>query len=439
MKYIIPIPLLIITVYLLTNLVVPATVKGETLFLANAALWATVIIATLLLQKFSQTKMWRTKGDVIQLAVMVAVMQLILAIFFSFFMGFGANPSVWTLATLTVYFPYLLMPFLAIELSRAYLTKAIKHKESTLNLLLISLFYTFILSATILGYASLITPLAISEFLIKTFIPTLAVSVLATYLASLGGFKANLTYMLIPAAFSWFSPILPNPPWTVQSIATVMAATIGFLIVDQTITPSPVKRIHPKILKEQKTQLASWTAIILIGLVAVWSSVGLLGFTPTIIGSGSMQPTLNPGDITIVISAPINTIQRGDIVQYRTTEAMIIHRVIDTYTSRGTIWFITKGDANNDPDPDPVGEDQVVGKAIFTIPQLGWVSIALKEFPANAYTFLTIIVPEALTNGFNFLLTNGVYITSALVFTAYSYLLLTYKARRKGGAKNRNE
>jgi signal peptidase len=437
MKYILSIPLLILTVYLLTNLVVPAALKGETIFLADAALWATVLIVTLLLQKFSQTQMWRTKGDVIQLAAMVAAFQLVLAIFFSFFMGFGANPAVWTPTTLIVYFPYLLMPFLAIELSRAYLAKATNHKKLT-YLLLISLFYAFVLSATIPGYTSLTTPLAISEFLIRTFIPTLAVSVLATYLANLGGFTANLTYMLIPTAFSWFSPILPNPPWTVQSIITVMAATIGFLIIDQTITPSPIKRIHPKILKKQKTQLTSWTAIILIGLVAVWSSAGLLGFTPTIIGSGSMQPTLNVGDIAIIISAPVSTIEKGDIIQYRTADAQITHRVIDIYTSGGTLRFITKGDANNAADPDPVSQDQIVGKVVLTIPQLGWVSIALKDFAAKAYTFLTITVPEALTNTFNFLLTNGVYITSALAFTAYSYLLLAYKNQRKGG-KTQNE
>jgi signal peptidase len=323
------------------------------------------------------------------------------------------------------------MPFLAIELSRAYLTKAVNRKESTLNLFLISLFYTFILSATIPGYTSLTTPLAISEFLIKTFIPTLAVSVLATYLANLGGFTANLTYMLIPTAFSWFSPILPNPPWTAQSILTVMAATIGFLIIDQTITPSPVKRIHPKILKKQKTQLTQWTAIILIGLIAIWSSFGLLGFTPTIIGSGSMQPALNPGDITIIISTPPSTIEVGDIIQYRTADAPITHRVTDTYTSGGSRWFITQGDANNAPDPDPVGQDQVMGKVVFTIPQLGWVSIALKEFATNTYTFFTTTVPQALTNAGSFILTNGVYITAALAFTAYSYLLLTYKQIKK--------
>ena len=431
MKYTIPIPILIITVYLLTNIIVPYTFTGNIIFLIDALLWAIPIAATILITKLTQTTMKRTDKTLIQLAAIIAVFQVFLAVFTAFFMGFGKNANIWTPTTLTIYFPYLLMPFLAMELSRAYLTKAVNRKESTLNLFLISLFYTLILSATISGYTSLTTPLAISEFLIKTFIPTLAVSVLATYLANLGGFPANLIYMLIPTAFSWFSPILPNPPWTAQSIITVMAATIGFLIIDQTIITSPAKRIHPKILKKQKNQLTQWTAIILIGLVAVWSSTGLLGFTPTIIGSGSMQPTLNVGDITIIISAPVNTIAEGDIIQYRTADAPIIHRVTDTYTSGGSRWFITKGDANNAPDPDPVGQDQVMGKAVFTIPQLGWVSITIKDFAINAYTFFTTTVPQTLTNAGSFILTNGVYITAALAFTAYSYLLLTYKTVKK--------
>jgi hypothetical protein len=79
-----------------------------------------------------------------------------------------------------------------------------------------------------------------------------------------------------------------------------------------------------------------------------------------------------------------------------------------------------------------------MGKVVFTIPQLGWVSIAIKEFAANTYTFLTTTVPQTLSNAGSIIVTNGVFITSALAFTAYSYLLLTYKNQRKGG-KNKNE
>ena len=429
------IPILILIVYLLTCLVIPTAFKGEMIFLADAALWATVIPVTILISKSQQIRIWQKDETMLEIAAVIAVFQLVAAVFASFFMGFGKNANVWTPLTLTIYLPYLLIPFLATELARTYLAQTTSKHKPTLSLLLIGLFFTLLITP-IQYYAGLTTPLTISEFLVKTFIPTLAISLLATYFAFLGGFPANLIYMAIPAFFMWFSPILPNPPWTVQSMITVIATTVGFFFLDQTIKPPSTKQIH-RTLKKQKSQLPYWTAIALIGLIAVWSSTGLLGFTPTIIASGSMQPALNPGDIALIIKAPASTIKIGDIIQYQTADAPVIHRVIDTYTQGNTLWFVTQGDANNAPD-DPVNERNIMGKVAFIIPQLGWVSIAIKEFAANTYTFLTTTVPQTLSNAGSIIVTNGVFITSALAFTAYSYLLLTYKNQRKGG-KNKNE
>jgi len=435
MKYTLPIPILTIVVYILATLVIPWIFRGKTIFLLDVALWTAVIVTTLFFAKHQQVKMWRTSKTIIQFAAAIATLQIFLVVLTSFFMGFGKNANVWTLSALAIYFPYLLVPFLAVELSRAYLTQTTGKHKPTLTLLLISIFYTLIATTTS-RYTSLTTPLAISKFLIETFTPTLAISLLATYFAHLGGFTANLTYMAIPAFFTWFSPILPNPPWTVQSILTVIATTTGFLILDQTVKPPSTKRIH-RTLKKQKSQLPYWTAIALICLIVIWSSTGLLGFTPSVIASGSMAPTLNPGDIAIIISVPSQTIRIGDIIQYYTADMMVIHRVTDTYTAGGTSWFITKGDANTEPD-DPVNQNQVIGKSVFTIPQLGWVSVAFKDLAANAFTFLTTTLSQTLTTAWTLITTNLVCISSALAFTSYAYLLLTYKNHRKRG-KTQNE
>jgi signal peptidase I len=434
MKYTLPIPILTITVYLLATLVVPCIFRSQTILLVDVTLWTTVIATTLLFAKHQQVKIWRTDKTILQFATLIATLQIFFVVFASFFMGFGKNANIWTPSALAIYFPYLLVPFLAVELSRAYLTQITGKHKPTLMLLLISLFYTLI-ATTMSRYASLITPLAISKFLIETFTPTLAISLLATYFAYLGGFTANLTYMAIPTFFTWFSPILPNPPWTAQSMITVIATTIGFLILDQTVKPPSTKRIH-RTLKKQKSQLPYWTGIALIGLIVVWSSTGLLGFTPSVIASGSMTPTLNTGDIAIIISVPPRTIRIGDIIQYYTADMMVIHRVIDTYVAGGTRWFITKGDANTEPD-DPVNQNQVIGKSVFTIPQLGWVSVALKELAANTFTFLTTMLRQTLITTWMWI-TNLVYISSALAFASYAYLLFVYKNHRKRG-KTQNE
>ncbi|MEM3696540.1 MAG: signal peptidase I [Candidatus Bathyarchaeia archaeon] len=434
MKYIFGIPVLILTVYLLTNLFVPYVFGGEMIFIMDALLWAIIIPLTILISKLTKTNLLQTDKTLIQLATIIAVFQVFLSVFMAFFIGFGKNALTWTPRALAIYFPFLLTPFLATEISRAYLAQTVSKHKPTMAILLISIFYT-LLTPTIPYYLDLTSPLAIAEFLIRTLIPTLATSLLATYFAYLGGLPANLTYMAVPVFFTWFSPILPNIQWQTQSILTVTATTIGFIILDQTVKPLPTakeRRIHRiRLTRKGKSQTIYWTAIALIAVIAVWSTTGLLGFTPTIIASGSMQPTLNPGDIAIVIATPAKTIKIGDIIQYQATaQAPTIHRVIDKYTSGGTLWFITQGDANNAPD-NPVNEQQIMGKVVLTIPKLGWISIYLKEFFASAYTFFTTTLPNAITEGTAFTLKNGVYITTALALTAYSYLLLTYHATKK--------
>jgi len=437
MKQVFVIPISILTVYLLTNLIVPIASKGETVFIVDAILWATIIPLTFFIAKLSQTNILKTGKTLIQIAAIIAAFQVFLAVFMAFFMGFGKNINVWTPSALAIYFPFLLMPFLAVEFSRALLAQTVSKHKPTMAIVTISLFYT-LLTPTIPNYLNLTTPLAIAEFLIRTLIPTLATSLLATYFAYLGGFPANLLYMAVPALFTWFSPILPNIQWQTSSILTVTATTTGFIILDQTVKPLPTAKerhhtpIQKSLTRKNEKQTMYWTTIALIGVVTVWSTTGLLGFTPTIIASGSMTPTLNPGDIAIVIATPAKTIKIGDIIQYRTAnaEAPIIHRVIDKYESGGTLWFITQGDANNAPD-DPINERQVMGKVITVIPQLGWISIYLKEFAHQTYNFFTTTLPNTIIEGGKLALTNGIYITTALALTAYSYLLLTYKEQKR--------
>jgi len=62
-------------------------------------------------------------------------------------------------------------------------------------------------------------------------------------------------------------------------------------------------------------------------------------------------------------------------------EATIMHRVIEIQeTETGGKLFITKGDANDQPDSEPVMPENVVGKTVMTIPKIGWASIAVKQF-----------------------------------------------------------
>jgi signal peptidase len=186
--------------------------------------------------------------------------------------------------------------------------------------------------------------------------------------------------MGILIGFQWFSPILPDPHWTVLALIGTIAPAIGFIILQDSIKENFKKiRIHRK-----KESGYGWTIVAIFSLIIVFFSYGFLGVEPTVISSGSMQPAINTGDIALVDEIDTSQIQIGDIIQIaqETTNGniKIVHRVIDIYKDdKGQLFFITKGDANEDPDLEPVYYKNVLGKVIYTIPKLGWMQIYMNS------------------------------------------------------------
>lgn len=388
------IALALLTAYLLNSLVIPFVFHGIAITILDTTAWVIALVAVFFILRQGQTTIAKRNGEMVITAIMIAAAQIILPTFIAFFMGFARNVLIWDIQTLAVYFPYLFAGFLAVELSRVTLAQTSNRRKPASTLLLTSILCAVVSIPTYTGLAS---PAGVLKFLLETFMPTLAVSMLATCFAFYGGLLASLTYMAIPTFFAWFSPILPNPSWAIQSLITVVLSTVGFIILDQTTNQKVIKHFSRKSLRQ--STLLSWIGILILGVILVWGSSGMLGVTPTIIASGSMQPTLRIGDIVILVPASAASINVGDIVQYQTTNMTIIHRVIDAFTSGGSTWIVTKGDANSAPD-GPVNPGQVTGKLLVTIPQLGWVSIFLKTFITMTFDYLLanpVVLCTALT------------------------------------------
>lgn len=89
--------------------------------------------------------------------------------------------------------------------------------------------------------------------------------------------------------------------------------------------------------------------------------------------TGSMTPAYSVGGVVYVKETDISDIHVGDVVTYRLgtdTEYVMTHRVVEMDDS----FFITKGDANNAVDPEPVSYDRIIGKVVLFIPGLAGVA-----------------------------------------------------------------
>ena len=71
-------------------------------------------------------------------------------------------------------------------------------------------------------------------------------------------------------------------------------------------------------------------------------------------------------------------IEVGQVIVYRTNRPdPIIHRVIHVYQEDGKRFFQTKGDHNvaSNFDEKKIAGEQVIGRALFRVPVLGWIKI----------------------------------------------------------------
>jgi len=84
--------------------------------------------------------------------------------------------------------------------------------------------------------------------------------------------------------------------------------------------------------------------------------------------SGSMRPALCPGDLVIVKAMDPASINVGDIVTFKSETGVFTHRVFEKKTENGVILFITKGDANEDPDPAYFDASQLIGRVVLVVP-----------------------------------------------------------------------
>lgn len=110
------------------------------------------------------------------------------------------------------------------------------------------------------------------------------------------------------------------------------------------------------------------------------------------ISSESMSKKINKGDIVIIKQCEALEIQEGDIITFKTNSEVVTHRVKKVTNEGGKVLYITKGDNNNVEDTSYVSYNQVIGKVVNTIPNLGNIVLMLNSKIVLAICILAILV-----------------------------------------------
>ncbi|WIB15791.1 signal peptidase I [Curtobacterium sp. MCPF17_050] len=106
--------------------------------------------------------------------------------------------------------------------------------------------------------------------------------------------------------------------------------------------------------------------------VAFWGIAPLaLGWHTTTVMTGSMQPTLLPGDVVVSKPVPAHDLRAGQVLLFPDPDhagVLRLHRLHDV-DARGEL--VTKGDANPEADSTAVTRSSVVGVGYLRVPLVG--------------------------------------------------------------------
>ena len=148
-----------------------------------------------------------------------------------------------------------------------------------------------------------------------------------------------------------------------------------------------------------------------LGVLLVTATAGALtvALYPTVTSgsamavlSGSMSPDYPVGAMVFTRAVEPADVVVGDVLTFQRLSdpaELVTHRVIAVDSSAGAPVFITKGDANNAADLDPVPASAVQGRLWFGVPELGRAAAILHSPQGLGFLILLICAVVAVFPG----------------------------------------
>jgi len=165
-------------------------------------------------------------------------------------------------------------------------------------------------------------------------------------------------------------------------------------VSDPEPAPSPARRSGWRVAGRTASAVLLGFALLVAGLVVVLPAVA--GGTTFTITGRSMEPAIPVGALIVTQRVDADEIAIGDVITFQLESGspqVATHRVVGVNLESDRRAFITKGDANDAEDAEPVIVEQVRGRLWYAVPYVGWVNAV---FSGSVRSWLIPAVAVAL-------------------------------------------
>ena len=321
-------------------------------------------------------------------ALLFAMVYVSVLFVLGLFFGFGTNVMAPNAAVIVNNFWNIAPIFFMGNVIRCKLLKNVGKDDAVKAIVILTIAFTIVGLSEIRQIAQGAN-IDFGEFIFASVFFAIVLNLAVAYFAHNGSilsvFIISGVYSLPPS----LSPVLPNIqsfPWALIS-TTVLGASLYVyvvLVADKAKGRKYQEEIeyhqHDSWIKQKLSAYNIIFAVAAIGLAAFF--LGFFPRYPVAILTTSMTGTFDRGSLVLLHRVPdgqaYDMVDENTVVHFYIMGREYVHRVIEfDYNSTGDRVYITKGDANDFPDPWRVGQDDVIGVAWGFIPFVGYPRVAL--------------------------------------------------------------
>ncbi len=252
-----------------------------------------------------------------------------------------------------------------------------KGEKSKLILYFVILLYILIDLALNVRYYDLGVNVELLEFSTVVLLPSFFKNLMLTTFTYKYGMKPSIVYRLILELYIYFVPFIPNLGLYLESVFLMFFPILLNRIINYGFEKSKKKDYYTK------NRLGLTVLIIVFILTAsiVALNSNLFRFWMAAVGSGSMEPTINVGDVIIVDKGYQKKLEKlvvGDILVFKIGKNIYTHRITKITKNNNEYNINTKGDRKGQLEDSWVVTNQdVIGVVKYKIKYIGYPTVWL--------------------------------------------------------------
>lgn len=361
-------------VFIYGLVIIPKLLKYEDFILASFLL--ILVFISVCLYGYKKAKKNKNQSNMTWLIILESFLFYFGIIAIGFFKGFLINSYSLSKIAINIFFPIIII--ISEEILRNIVIKANKDKLSvvvafTIAIILIELMR----SISIYNFTNIS---AIFLFITIGLLPLIAKHILLSFLSYHTNLRNNLIYCFIELIYIFCLPIQPNLGDFLYCVLNILFPFVVYLSINRIIT-SRDRVIHDFYVK-RFTFIDAIYIFILLGTIILIS--GNFKYKMISIGSDSMYPTIEKGDVVIIEKIKdISVLKQGDIIAFNENGKTIVHRIYEIEVENNEIYITTKGDQNNTKDNYQITNEQINGKVVIRLKCLGYPSLWLSNWRDN--------------------------------------------------------